>query len=224
VRRAMAVVGVTGLLGAAVVVTVSEEPRSTPAARGGKAAPAQATGGTVRSRGVSAGVTRSAATPAPDRMTAAGMVSLRALQHVVRGQAGRLRSEVAHCAHRPRSASSAVRPGRSRRQCLFMALVHAGAGARLNVVILAALARDVAAGACQRRLGRYASLIGALHLIARDAAQRSFEAPEGLPSAARSSVRLAADGAAAGTGPQWHADCAPLPPAKVMLGASSPIA
>jgi hypothetical protein len=154
-----------------------------------------------------------------DRLSTEGMVTLRALQRIVREQAGRLQRDVAGCRGR-RGAGRSSGAARSRQQCLFMALVHAGAGARLNVVFLTALSSEVAGGPCQRLLGRYASLVGGLGFISRDAVRQRFRAPGYLVAAARASVRLAAAGAAAGGGPGWRRDCAPSAVAGPFLEAS----
>lgn len=151
--------------------------------------------------------------PAPgptDRLSAADMVSLRAVQQIARDQVGHLNSDVTACLQAPPRRQGAARM-RSVDRCLFTPLVHVATTSRLNAGIVSSLGGDLVAGPCSRRIGRYAAVLDMLGALAADAVQTRFEAPGHLQTSARAYARVAVDAVTAADDRGWHTDCAPAP-------------
>jgi hypothetical protein len=113
----------------------------------------------------------------PDR---AALSSLRDIRAVAAGQARELRSGVRRCA---------ARRGPARGTCATQSLAHAGAGAKLNGIVLRAIAARLPPGPCMRAAGRLAGLVSTIAGIAVDGARDAAWQPAAAWAAARAAAR-----------------------------------
>jgi len=124
-------------------------------------------------------------------------VSLRALGAIATDQAHTLRRAVRACARRPRRAS-----------CVIVALQQAGAGAKLNGVILNAIAALPSAAGCRAALAVLGATMATLAYLAVDGT-RSTPWPAQVRADARAAARVAGRVIAAAADTRRVGDCAP---------------
>jgi hypothetical protein len=118
----------------------------------------------------------------------AALSSLRGIADVAAGQARELRAGVRRCA---------ARHGTERGMCATMPLAHAGAGAKLNGIVLSAIAARLPPGPCMRAAGRLAGLVSTIAGIATDGRGAAWQ-PAVSWAAARAAARAGARVIAAG--------------------------
>src|SRR4051794_20500794 len=138
-----------------------------------------------------------AAAPRSRASVPAFAVSLRAPGALATAEAHTLRHDVRTCARPPRRAS-----------CVLMALEHAGAGAKLNGVILTAIAAIPAAAGCRAALAALLAPMTTLAYLAVDGT-RSTPWPAEVRADARAAARVAGAVIAAAAATRRLGDCAP---------------
>jgi hypothetical protein len=121
------------------------------------------------------------AVPAADLMPDdAALSSLRGISAVAAGQARELRAGVRRCA---------VQRGTARGTCATILLAHAGAGAKLNGIVLRAIAARLPPGPCMLAAGRLAGLVSTIAGIATDGTRGAAWQPAVSWAAARAAAR-----------------------------------
>jgi hypothetical protein len=142
---------------------------------------------------------RPAATLMPDR---AARSSLHAIAAIAASEARSLRAGVRRCA---------TRDGRARGTCAALPLARAGAAAKLNGIVLRAIAARLPDGPCMRAAGRLAGLVSTIAAIAVDGSRGAAWWPGEAWASARAASRVGARVIAARRVPLPH-HCAVVGP------------
>jgi hypothetical protein len=111
----------------------------------------------------------------------AALSSLRGIEAVAAQQARTLRAEVRRCR---------ARRGPARGTCAAVPLAHAGAGAKLNGIVLRAIAVRLPEGPCLRAAGRLAGLVSTIAAIAVESGRGAAWHPAEVWAAARAAARV----------------------------------
>jgi hypothetical protein len=136
---------------------------------------------------------------APDMMPdRAAVVSLHGIGAIAADQARTLRREVRRCA-----------AGAGRGRCATLALAHAGAGARLNGVILHALVERLPPGPCMSAAGRLGGLMSTIAYLAGEGSRGAAWHLAETWGAARAAARVGRRVIAASGG--WPRHCTGAP-------------
>jgi hypothetical protein len=111
----------------------------------------------------------------------AALSSLRGIAAVAAQQARTLRAEVRRCR---------ARRGPARGTCAAVPLAHAGASAKLNGIVLRAIAVRLPPGPCMGAAGRFAGLASTIAALAVDGARGAAWWPAEAWAAARAAARV----------------------------------